>query len=146
MTIRSKTMRVQPEETTDVTLRFFSIAIGVAIVHFSSGVVILINAKALQATPLSLLAHVLSERSWAISLVLMATSILAMLPFILKTKNHLVFMLLVAPQQILLLAHFMSASLAIIFGQYPDGYAPGAGSDFIFVDQMWLLMVVVLHT
>jgi hypothetical protein len=43
-------MRVQPEETTDVTLRFFSIAIGVAIVHFSSGVVILINAKAFHAT------------------------------------------------------------------------------------------------
>jgi hypothetical protein len=139
-------MRVQLEETTEVTLRFFSIAIGVAIVHFSSGLVILINAKALHTTPLSLLAHVLSERSWAISFVLMATSILAVLPFIFKTKSHLVFMFLVAPQQTLLLAHFMSASLAIIFGQYPDGYAPDGGSAFIFVDQMWLLMVVVLHT
>jgi hypothetical protein len=146
VTMRSSTMRFQPEETTDVTLRFFSIAIGVAIVHFSSGVVILINAKALHTTPLSLLAHVLSERSWAISFVLIATSILAVLPFVVKTKNHLAFMLLVAPQQILLLAHFMSAFLAIMFGQYPDGYAPDGGSAFIFVDQAWLLMVVVLHT
>jgi hypothetical protein len=146
VTMRSKPMRVQPEETTDVTLRFFSIAIGVAIVHFSSGVVILINAKALHTTPLSLLAHVLSERSWAISFVLMATSILAALPFILRTKNHLVFMLLIAPQQILLMAHFTSAFLAIMLGQYPDGYAPDGGAAFIFVDQMWLLMVVVLHT
>jgi hypothetical protein len=140
-------MRIQPEgTTTDVALRFFSIAVGVAAVHFCSGVVILINAKALHTTPLSLLAHVLSERSWATSFVLIVTSILAVLPFVLKTKNHLVFVLLIAPQQILLLVHFMSAFLAIMFGQYPDGYAPDGGSAFIFVDQVWLLMVVVLHT
>jgi hypothetical protein len=139
-------MRLQPEETTGINLRFFSIAIGVAIVHFSSGIVILINAKALHTTPLSLLAQVLSERSWAISFVLIAASVLAVLPFVQKTKNHWMFVLLVAPQQILLLAHFMSAFLAIMSGQYPDGYAPGGGSAFIFVDQAWLLMVAVLHT
>ena len=50
------------------------------------------------------------------------------------------------PQQILLLAHFASAFLAIMFGQYPDGYTRDGGSAFIFVDQVWLLMVVVLHT
>ena len=65
-------MIVQPGETTDVTLRFFSIAIGVAAVHFCSGIVIFLNAKALHTTPLSLLAHVLSERSWATSFVLIA--------------------------------------------------------------------------
>ena len=32
--MRSNTMRVQPEEATEVTLRFFSIALGVATVHF----------------------------------------------------------------------------------------------------------------
>jgi hypothetical protein len=141
-------MSFQPEETTDLNLRFFSIAIGVAIVHFSSGVVILINAKALHTTPLSLLAQVLSERPWAVSFVLIATSVLAVLPFVLKTKNRWLFVFLVAPQQILLLAHFMSAFFAIMSGQYPDGYAhaPDGGSAFIFVDQVWLLMVVVLHT
>ena len=136
----------QPEEATKVTPRFFSIAVGVAAVHFLSGIVILINAKALHTTPLSLLSYVLSERPWAISFVLIATSILAVLPFVLKPQNHLVFMLLVAPQQILLVAHFASAFLAIMFGQYPDGYTPDGGSAFIFVDQVWLLMVVVLHT
>jgi hypothetical protein len=94
---RSNTMRVQPEEATKVTLRFFSIAVGVAAVHFLSGIVTFINAKALQTTPLSLLSYVLSERPWVISFVLIATSILAVLPFVLKPKNHLVFMLLVAP-------------------------------------------------
>ena len=63
-----------------------------------------------------------------------------------KTKNHFVFIFLLAPQQVLLLAHFTSAFLAIMFGQYPDGYTPDGGSAFIFVDQVWLLMVVVLHT
>ena len=139
-------MIFEPEETTGINLRFFSIAIGVAIVHFSSGVIILINAKALHTTPLSLLAQVLSEKSWAISFVLIATSILAVLPFVLKTKSHWLFVILVASQQILLLAHFMSAFLAIMSGQYPDGYAPDGGSAFIFVDQAWLLMIVVLHT
>jgi hypothetical protein len=134
------------EETTDSNLRFFSIAIGVAIVHFSSGVVILINTKALHTTPLSLLAQVLLEKSWTVSFVLIATSVLAALPFALRTKNRWLFVFLVAPQQILLLAHFMSAFLAIMSGQYPDGYAPDGGSTFIFVDQAWLLMVVVLHT
>jgi hypothetical protein len=139
-------MSFLPEETTDLNLRFFSVAIGVAIVHFSSGVVILINAKALHTTPLSLLAQVLSERSWAVSFVLIATSVLAVLPFVLKTKNRWLFVFLVAPQQILLLAHFTSAFFAIMSGQYPDGYPPDGGSAFIFVDQVWLLMVVVLHT
>jgi hypothetical protein len=139
-------MMFEPEETTGINLRFFSIAIGVAIVHFFSGVVILINAEALHTTPLSLLAQLLSERSLAISVVLIVTSVSAVLPFVLNTKNHWLFVLLVAPQQILLLAHFMSAFLAIMSGQYPDGYAPNGGSAFIFVDQAWLLMVVVLHT
>jgi hypothetical protein len=111
-----------------------------------SGIVILINPKALHTTPLSLLSYVLSERPWAISFVLIATSILAVLPFVLKPKNHFVFIFLLAPQQVLLLAHFTSAFLAIMFGQYPDGYTPDGGSAFIFVDQVWLLMVVVLHT
>ena len=78
--------------------------------------------------------------------MLIATSILAALPFVLKPKNHFVFIFLLAPQQVLLLAHFTSAFLAIMFGQYPDGYTPDGGSAFIFVDQVWLLMVVVLHT
>jgi hypothetical protein len=111
-----------------------------------SGIVILINAKALHTTPLSLLSYVLSERPRAISFVLIATSILAVLPFVLKPKNHFVFIFLLAPQQVLLLAHFTSAFLAIMFGQYPDGYTPDGGSAFIFVDQVWLLMVVMLHT
>jgi hypothetical protein len=86
--------------------------------------------------PLSLLAQVLSERPWAVSFVLIATSVLAVLPFVLKTKNRWLFVFLVAPQQILLLAHFMSAFFAIMSGQYPDGCAPDGGSAFIFVDQV----------
>ena len=83
---------------------------------------------------------------WAISFVFIATSILAVLPFVLKPKNHLVLMFLVAHNKILSLAHFASTFLAIMFGQHPDGYTPDGGSAFIFVDQVGLLMVVVLHT
>ena len=34
----------------------------------------------------------------------------------------------------------------IISGHYHDGYVPDGGSAFIFADQIWLLMVVVVHT
>ena len=51
-----------------------------------------------------------------------------------------------APQQCLLLMHFVSAVMSIMAGHYHDGYAPNGGSAFIFADQIWLLMVVVVHT
>jgi len=35
---------------------------------------------------------------------------------------------------------------AILNGHYHDGYVPDGGSAFIFADQIWLLMVVVIHT
>jgi hypothetical protein len=42
--------------------------------------------------------------------------------------------------------HFVSAGVAIMDGHYHDGYVPNGGSAFIFADQIWLLMVVVVHT
>lgn len=55
-------------------------------------------------------------------------------------------MLLILPQQCLLLLHFVSAATAILSGQYHDGYVPNGGAAFIFADQIWLLMVVIVHT
>ena len=42
--------------------------------------------------------------------------------------------------------HFVSAVLATMAGHYHDGYVPSGGTAFIFADQIWLLMVVVVHT
>ena len=42
--------------------------------------------------------------------------------------------------------HFVSAGVSIMAGHYHDGYVPNGGSAFIFADQIWLLMVVIVHT
>ena len=55
-------------------------------------------------------------------------------------------MLLILPQQCLLLMHFVSAGVSIMAGHYHDDYVPNGGSAFIFADQIWLLMVVIVHT
>jgi hypothetical protein len=67
-------------------------------------------------------------------------------PYLMLQPRRIWFMLLILPQQCLLLMHFVSAAIAIISGHYHDGYVPDGGSAFIFADQIWLLMVVVVHT
>jgi hypothetical protein len=42
--------------------------------------------------------------------------------------------------------HFVSAAVAILNGHYHDGYVPSGGAAFIVADQIWLLMVVIVHT
>src|SRR5262245_30066018 len=78
--------------------------------------------------------------------ILIATAALAIFPYLLREPRRMWFMLLILPQQCLLLMHFVSAVLAIMAGQYHDGYVPSGGSAFIFADQIWLLMVVIVHT
>ena len=63
-----------------------------------------------------------------------------------RQPRRIWFMLLILPQQCLLLMHFVSAATAIMSGHYHDGYVPDGGPAFIFADQIWLLMVVVVHT
>jgi hypothetical protein len=41
---------------------------------------------------------------------------------------------------------FRFGSVSIMTGHYHDGYVPNGGSAFIFADQIWLLMVVIVHT
>jgi hypothetical protein len=41
---------------------------------------------------------------------------------------------------------FRFGSVSIMTGHYHDGYVPNGGSAFIFADQIWLLMAVIVHT
>jgi hypothetical protein len=73
-------------------------------------------------------------------------SVLAIIPYCMREPRRSWFMLLILPQQCLLLMHFVSAGVSIMAGHHHDGYVPNGGSAFIFADQIWLLMVVIVHT
>jgi hypothetical protein len=99
----------------------------------------------LKTTPLYLLGSIVPNPT-AAAIVLIATAALAIIPYLLREPRRKWFMLLILPQQCLLLMHFVSAVIAIMVGHYHDGYVPDGGSAFIFADQIWLLMVVIVHT
>lgn len=129
-------------------LRCFSIALGVAIVHLLSGIDIFVGrgmAHVVSTTPLAYLHHLVGH-PYYVAVILIGTALLAVVPFAVSKPSHLFFMLMIGPQQLLLLTHLVSAVTAIATGTYPDGYAPAGGSMFIFADQSWLLMVIVLHS
>ena len=77
--------------------------------------------------------------------IFIGTALLAIAPFLVRSPSRALFMICVAPQQFLLLLHFASATTTVLIGQYPDGYIPEGGMYFIFVDQIWLLMICIWH-
>ena len=127
-------------------LRYFIIAVAVAAVHLFTGIALLIGGRALLATtPLHFTADLFGNRH-VVAAVLMTAAIMAVVPFLILHPPRLLFVLMLAPQQILLSLHFVSVVTAIAAGQYPDGYVPAGGAYFIFADQAWLLMVIAVHT
>ena len=132
--------------TARIALRHFFVTPGVAAAHALSGLAIFAGAASvLKTTPLYLLGSIVPNPAVAAS-ILIATATLAIIPYLTGETRRIWFMLLILPQQCLLLMHFVSAVLAIMAGHYHDGYIPSGGSAFIFADQIWLLMVVVVHT
>jgi hypothetical protein len=106
--------------------------------HALSGMAIFAGAESvLKTTPLYLLGSLVHNPTIAAS-ILIATAVLAIIPHLTREPRRSWFMLLILPQQCLLLMHFVSAVLAIMAGQYHDGYVPSGGSAFIFADQIWL--------
>jgi hypothetical protein len=98
-----------------------------------------------KTTPLYLLGLIV-QNPISVAVILIVTSVLAIISYLMREPRRSWFMLLILPQQCLLLMHFVSAGVAIMEGHYHDGYAPNGGSAFIFADQIWLLMVVIVHT
>lgn len=132
--------------TYPLELRYFSIPLGVALAHTVTAACILLGGlPTLLTTPLSTLSYLVGNPYW-IAAILIATSILAAIPYFSMHGTRLRFMLLVAPQQILLLFHLIAVITAIYVGHYADGYVPVGGSFFIATDQVWLLSVILFHT
>ena len=145
--LRRKFLDADPKAATNmVELRHFFVTPGVAAAHALSGVAIFAGAESvLKTTPLYLLGLIV-QNPINVATILIMTAVLAIIPYLMREPRRRWFMLLILPQQCLLLMHFVSAAIAIISGHYHDGYVPDGGSAFIFADQIWLLMVVVVHT
>ena len=132
--------------TNTVGLRHFFVTPGVAAAHALSGLAIFAGADSvLKTTPLFILGSII-HNPINVAFILVITAVLAVVPYAMREPRRRWFMLLILPQQCLLLMHFVSAAVAILNGQYHDGYVPNGGSAFIFADQVWLLMVVIVHT
>lgn len=131
-----------------VNIRLFSIALLVAIVHLASGLDIWLSHAnyALHTTPLHLIAVAFGNSSTAVGLVLIITSILAFIPFLIKNASRGMLVYFIFPQQVLLFLHLFSVLGALITGHYPDGYMPEGAANFIFNDQIWLTGIVFWHT
>jgi ABC-type polysaccharide/polyol phosphate export permease len=134
------------QTATTIELRHFFVTPGVAAAHALSGAAIFAGAESiLKTTPLYILGLIV-HNPINVAFILVITAILAVIPYFMWGPRRSWFMLLILPQQCLLLMHFVSAGIAILNGHYHDGYVPDGGSAFIFADQIWLLMVVVVHT
>ena len=134
-----------------------TIAIGVAIVHFFTGLDILFGggAAVLITTPLAFFSKLFDSlippvaaisHANMMAMVFIIAALMAVISFLRLAASPWLFMLLLAPQQLLLLSHLMSIQAALFAGQYADGYVPKGGSFFIFADQIWLLMIILIHT
>jgi len=73
-----------------------------------------------------------------------ASAILAIL--LSKHLSLKIRILMVTPQQFVQIAQFISISLAVWSGTYPDGYTPVGRGAFIFFDQLGVLLLSIYHT
>lgn len=129
----------------EVNLRFFTLAIGVAIAHFVSGILIITGGKSVAKTvPLALLGD-LCDNVYVLGTSLIVASIFAVWAF-LGERSRLKTLLMLAPQQFILALSLLSAMVAIITGTYSDGYVPVGGWLFISADQIWLITMCFWHT
>ena len=126
--------------------RHVPIATWVGGAHVLTGFAVLLGGRGvMRATPLSFLSDHVSNDISIVAAMLFFAGMFAIVPAF-KRVTHPIFMLLVAPQQLLLLSHLISAEIAIVSGHYPDGYFPSGGSWFIMADQLWVLVIVLFHT
>ena len=110
---------VRAEDNEALHLYTLSVAIGVAVVHFLSGIALLVNNGGLRTTPLFFLATFFHYNAIPVAGIFIGTALLAIAPFLVRSPSRALFMICVAPQQFLLLLHFASATTTVLIGQYP---------------------------
>jgi hypothetical protein len=97
-------MPTQPANNT-IELRHFFVTPGVAAAHALSGVAIFAGADSvLKTTPLYILGLIV-HNPIDVAFILVITAVLAVIPYLMLQPRRIWFMLLILPQQCLLLMH-----------------------------------------
>jgi hypothetical protein len=111
--------------------------------HFTWGAMLLWRGTGLKTTPLYTLGAWL-QTPGKVGLVLVTVAGLTTLGLFLAREA--LGLLLMMPQQIVLILTAGGALSFAVAGVYPDGYHPDEGTAFIFQDQMPVILLALLHT
>jgi len=134
----------------DVATKTIFVGLLVGLAHIASGFAVFIDPVVLTTTPLASLADIgrrIGVAHGFAGAILMSAGIMAVLgatPRIVVPGYFRA--MLFFPQQILLLLQIWSISFALLYGVYPDGYAPQGGAWFILTDQIWAWILAVSHS
>lgn len=110
------------------------------LLHMAWGIALLVDVSAANITALNGISKILGTSGLGILSLLVAVS--AAVSTLLTDRP--LGLVLVLPQQMLLVLSASSALEAIISGHFPDGvFRPAA---FIFCDQLPAILIVILHT
>jgi hypothetical protein len=122
----------------------------IGLIHIVGGAAVLFAREAAFVSQLSGLMLLLGPRPIPIALGLILVGVLAVAAelLVLSPKTRV---LMVAPQQIVLLIQALGISVAAWHGAYPDGYVPVSGDWwasfwFIIGDQAAVLLLCLSHT
>jgi hypothetical protein len=113
----------------------------VGIAHIICGIAVLVDPVALSVTPLASLTYLGNP--------VLAGTLLVVVGMMAVYACNMAFamnVLMLLPQQALLILQIWSISAVLITGQYPDGYLPSGGSWFILTDQIWPWLLTVSHS
>jgi hypothetical protein len=125
----------------NVEVKTLAITTLVGIAHIICGIAVLVDPVALNVTPLAALASMGSP--FFAGVMLIVVGVMAVLACNMAFAMNVLMLL---PQQALLILQIWSISLVLITGQYPDGYLPSGGSWFILTDQIWPWLLTVTHS
>jgi hypothetical protein len=97
---------VRAEDDEALHLNTFSVAIGVAVVHFQSGIALLVNNGGLRTTPLFFLATFFHYNASPVAGIFIGTALLAIAPFLVRSPSRALFHDLCRPAAVLAPAPF----------------------------------------
>jgi hypothetical protein len=114
----------------------------VGIAHIVCGLIVLYLPGAIEVTQLNGIYDLTgSARSGAYLLIL--AGVLAIMA---RSFGFVTCVVLLVPQQFLLVLQIWSISVVLATGVYPDGYAPVGGAWFILTDQIWPWLLTISHS
>ena len=103
-----------------VNMRLFTVAIAVAVIHFSTGLILLTDVPAaLRTTPLAVISAIFNWNESAVAAALILSAILSVVPFLIRQPKRAAVVLCILPQQAILVTHLVSALIAIYTGTSP---------------------------